>query len=78
VRYRCTDLVRKEHDLVLNGECDALKEQAMASNRTTASGERLTLITGMGRTPVSRKAADTYCARTKESTAQKASRRNAS
>jgi hypothetical protein len=36
----------------------------MASNRTTASGERLTLITGMGRTPVSRTAADTWCART--------------
>jgi hypothetical protein len=46
----------------------------MATNRTTASGERLTLITGMGRTPVSRKAADTYCARSKETTNRKARR----
>lgn len=35
----------------------------MNPNRTTASGERLTLITGMGRKPVTQKTVDAWCQR---------------
>ncbi len=36
----------------------------MNTNRTKASGEALSLICGMGRTPISRKEVERWCERT--------------